>query len=84
MNFPGMDEDKDARTAAALDRRPVVDYSMTRLANGDFYILCPDNEVTPLMDKNAFAGRVKISPKIARRSRAGTPNGKRSSPPLDG
>lgn len=51
MNFPGMDEDKDARTAAAWTADQVVDYSMTRLANGDFYILCPDNEVTPLMDK---------------------------------
>lgn len=23
---------------------------MARLLNGDFYILCPDNEVTPAMD----------------------------------
>jgi hypothetical protein len=24
---------------------------LERIANGDFYILCPDNEVTPEMDR---------------------------------
>jgi hypothetical protein len=28
----------------------VVDYFVERFARGDFYILCPDNAVTPEMD----------------------------------
>ena len=28
----------------------VVDFMMTALERGDFYILCPDNDVTEVMD----------------------------------
>jgi len=28
-----------------------IDHMLERIANGDFYILCPDNEVTPEMDR---------------------------------
>lgn len=30
----------------------VVDFMIDAIAKGDFYILCPDNDVTPAMDKN--------------------------------
>jgi len=31
---------------AALDAEQVADFMMARIAAGDFYILCPDNDVT--------------------------------------
>ena len=32
-----------------------VDYMLARMAAGDFYILCPDNDVTPQMDRKRIA-----------------------------
>ncbi len=51
MNFPGMDEQYDPRPPATWRADQVVDYCLTRMNNNDFYIICPDNEVTPEMDK---------------------------------
>jgi NAD(P)-dependent dehydrogenase (short-subunit alcohol dehydrogenase family) len=33
----------------------VVDFMMGPLRRGDFYIICPDNEVTPAMDRARFS-----------------------------
>ena len=49
MNFPGMTA-VDRKPDAPWSAQQMVDYFMARLMNGDFYILCPDNEVTPAMD----------------------------------
>ena len=32
-----------------------VDYMLARMADGDFYLLCPDNDVTPQMDRKRIA-----------------------------
>jgi len=38
------------KPTGAWSAEQLVDYFIARLLNGDFYILCPDNEVTPEMD----------------------------------
>lgn len=48
MNFPTM---SGRKPDAPWNAEQLVDYAITRLLNGDFYILCPDNEVTPDMDR---------------------------------
>lgn len=50
MNFPGMDEKRDVPPAGAWTANQVIDHFVTRFRNGDFYILCPDNEVTSEVD----------------------------------
>ena len=50
MNFPGMDATRDRKPEAAWTAEQVVAYFLERLFNEDFYILCPDNEVTSEMD----------------------------------
>lgn len=55
MNFPGMDEKTDTQPEAAWTADQVIDYFIKRFTNGDFYILCPDNEVTPEMDAKRIA-----------------------------
>lgn len=49
MNFPGMDEASE-KPAAPWSAAKLVDYVLDRLLHEDFYIICPDNEVTPEMD----------------------------------
>ncbi|WP_428928357.1 SDR family NAD(P)-dependent oxidoreductase [Marinibacterium sp. SX1] len=49
MNFPEA-QPGDKKPDAPWSAEQMVDYFMARLLNGDFYILCPDNEVTPAMD----------------------------------
>lgn len=39
------------RPAGAWSPKELIAYLMPRLAAGDFYIVCPDNEVTPEMDR---------------------------------
>jgi NAD(P)-dependent dehydrogenase (short-subunit alcohol dehydrogenase family) len=50
MNFPSMDEDGGQKPDEPWTADQVVDYFIGRFARGDFYILCPDNAVTPEMD----------------------------------
>lgn len=50
MNFPGMDEVQGVKPAPAWHADQVIDYFITHFRRGDFYILCPDNEVTTEMD----------------------------------
>lgn len=49
MNFPDA-RPEDSKPEAPWSAEQMVDYFMARLLNGDFYILCPDNEVTPAME----------------------------------
>ncbi|TPE45101.1 SDR family oxidoreductase [Amaricoccus solimangrovi] len=49
MNFPDA-KPGDRKPEAPWSAEQMVDYFMARLLNGDFYILCLDNEVTPAMD----------------------------------
>ncbi len=49
---------RGARTekpAGAWTPEEAVDFMIARLAAGDFYILCPDNDVTPEMDRKRIA-----------------------------
>jgi NAD(P)-dependent dehydrogenase (short-subunit alcohol dehydrogenase family) len=39
------------KPAGAWTAEQVVDFMLAGIAKGDFYILCPDNEVTPAMDR---------------------------------
>ena len=57
----------------------VIDYMMPRLEAGDFYILCPDGEVTPEMDHNASAGPPVTSQRTGQRCRGGIRTGKKYS-----
>lgn len=40
---------------AAWTSEEAVEYFITRMAVGDFYILCPDNDVTPEIDRKRIA-----------------------------
>jgi NAD(P)-dependent dehydrogenase (short-subunit alcohol dehydrogenase family) len=44
-----------AKPAAAWTAEQVVEFMLERLAAGDFYILCPDNDVTRAMDEKRIA-----------------------------
>jgi NAD(P)-dependent dehydrogenase (short-subunit alcohol dehydrogenase family) len=49
---------KGARTekpAGAWTPEETVNFMLARIAAGDFYILCPDNDVTPEMDRKRIA-----------------------------
>ncbi|HKE94314.1 MAG TPA: SDR family NAD(P)-dependent oxidoreductase [Povalibacter sp.] len=50
FTFTGMTH-ATQKPAGAWMPEQVVDFMMARLADGDFYILCPDNEVTREMDE---------------------------------
>lgn len=50
MNFPGMDARRDQKPDAPWSAEQLVDYFLARLLNEDFYILCPDNEVSSETD----------------------------------
>ncbi|CUH98601.1 SDR family NAD(P)-dependent oxidoreductase [Leisingera aquaemixtae] len=43
------------KPAAAWTSEQTVDHLLTRMAAGDFYILCPDNDVTPARDQRRVA-----------------------------
>ncbi|MCL6335822.1 SDR family NAD(P)-dependent oxidoreductase [Pectobacterium carotovorum subsp. carotovorum] len=55
MNFPSMDETTDSQPSAAWSANQVIDYFIEHFRQGDFYIICPDNEVTTAMDKKRIA-----------------------------
>lgn len=50
MNFPGMQPDKDSKPAEAWTPDQVIEHFVERYEQGDFYIICPDNAVSPEMD----------------------------------
>ena len=43
------------KPAAAWTSEQTVDYFFKRMAEGDFYVLCPDNAVTPELDRRRIA-----------------------------
>ncbi|AWH51774.1 oxidoreductase [Stenotrophomonas sp. ESTM1D_MKCIP4_1] len=59
MNFPGLDASIDAKPAAPWTAEQVVDYFLARLLNEDFYIICPDNEVSAELDAKRFRWSVE-------------------------
>lgn len=54
FTFTGMSHAAE-KPAGAWSAEQVVDFMLQRLAVGDFYILCPDNDVTREMDEKRMA-----------------------------
>ncbi|CQQ27905.1 TPA: SDR family NAD(P)-dependent oxidoreductase [Yersinia enterocolitica] len=55
MNFPGMQADKDEKPAEAWTADQVIEHFIEHYEKGDFYIICPDNAVSPEMDAKRIA-----------------------------
>lgn len=55
MNFPGMHEETDEKPAEAWTAAQVIDHFIERYERGDFYIICPDNAVSPETDAKRIA-----------------------------
>ncbi|HVY86805.1 MAG TPA: SDR family NAD(P)-dependent oxidoreductase [Caulobacterales bacterium] len=56
FTFTGMTSgDRTEKPAAAWTPEQVVDFMLESIARGDFYILCPDNDVTRAMDEKRMA-----------------------------
>ncbi|CAI3929189.1 Short-chain dehydrogenase (YqjQ) [Commensalibacter communis] len=51
MNFPDMHPTSDDKPEEPWTAKQLVDYFIERLFQEDFYILCPDNAVTPEIDR---------------------------------
>jgi NAD(P)-dependent dehydrogenase (short-subunit alcohol dehydrogenase family) len=54
MNFPGMNAVSDTKPDAPWTAEQVVDYFLARFLNEDFYVICPDNEVSSELDAKRF------------------------------
>lgn len=50
MNFPGVDTAVDVKPPEPWTAEQLIEYFLNRLADEDFYILCPDNDVTQEVD----------------------------------
>lgn len=50
MNFPGSDFAPGTKPDEPWTADQVIDVFVERFRNGDFYIICPDNAVTPALD----------------------------------
>ncbi|MGI4731075.1 MAG: SDR family NAD(P)-dependent oxidoreductase [Janthinobacterium lividum] len=55
FTYTGMTSPRPEKPAGAWTPEQVVDFMIERLARGDFYILCPDNETTPEQDAKRIA-----------------------------
>ncbi len=55
FTFTGMTRRAPEKPAGAWSPEQVVDFMFERLDAGDFYILCPDKEVTRAMDEKRMA-----------------------------
>jgi NAD(P)-dependent dehydrogenase (short-subunit alcohol dehydrogenase family) len=55
FTFTGMTRRAAEKPAGAWTAAQVVDFALERLAAGDFYIICPDNEVTRAIDNARIA-----------------------------
>ncbi len=53
--FTGMTARSEEKPAAAWTPDQVIDFMLDSLGRGDFYILCPDNEVTRAIDERRIA-----------------------------
>lgn len=50
MNFPGLDPLSDQKPDEPWTAEQVIELFLERFRNEDFYIICPDNAVTPALD----------------------------------
>jgi NAD(P)-dependent dehydrogenase (short-subunit alcohol dehydrogenase family) len=50
------------KPAAAWTPEQVIDFMLDAIGAGDFYVLCPDNDVTRTIDEKAFADFMKARP----------------------
>jgi short-subunit dehydrogenase len=70
MNFPGMNEQVDAKPDEAWTSGQVVDYFVEHFTAGDFYIICPDNAVSSELDRKritwAMQDMVENRPALSR------------------
>lgn len=55
FTFTGITQGATTKPAGAWTGEQVVDFMLESLARGDFYILCPDNDVTRAMDERRMA-----------------------------
>jgi NAD(P)-dependent dehydrogenase (short-subunit alcohol dehydrogenase family) len=55
FTYTGMTRTSNEKPAGAWTPEQVVDFLFERLEAGDFYILCPDNEVTRAIDERRMA-----------------------------
>lgn len=55
FTYTGMTSPRSEKPAGAWTGEQVVALMLERLADGDFYILCPDNETTPQQDARRIA-----------------------------
>jgi NAD(P)-dependent dehydrogenase (short-subunit alcohol dehydrogenase family) len=55
FTYTGLTRSQGEKPPAAWTSEQVIDFMMDSLANGDFYILCPDNDVTRAMDEKRIA-----------------------------
>jgi NAD(P)-dependent dehydrogenase (short-subunit alcohol dehydrogenase family) len=55
FTYTGMTRTSNEKPAGAWTPEQVVDFLFERMEAGDFYILCPDNEVTRAMDEKRMA-----------------------------
>lgn len=55
FTFTGLTEGATKKPAGAWTGEQVIDFMLTALVRGDFYILCPDNEATRPMDEKRMA-----------------------------
>lgn len=55
FTYTGMTSPRPEKPAGAWTPEQVIDFMLERLAGGDFYILCPDNETTPAQDAKRIA-----------------------------
>lgn len=59
------------KPAGAWTPEQTVDFMIERIEAGDFYILCPDNDVPRSLDEKRICGRPAISWRTAHRCRGG-------------
>jgi NAD(P)-dependent dehydrogenase (short-subunit alcohol dehydrogenase family) len=55
FTYTGITRTTPEKPAGAWTPEQVIDFMLARLEAGDFYILCPDNEVTRAMDEKRMA-----------------------------
>jgi NAD(P)-dependent dehydrogenase (short-subunit alcohol dehydrogenase family) len=70
FTFTGINARLGSKPAAAWTPDQVVEFMLASLARGDFYILCPDNDVTRAMDERrmqwAMDDLIKNRPALSR------------------
>src|SRR5262249_48418520 len=82
FTFTSINARLGARPSGAWMPEEVVEFMLESLARGDFYILCPDNDVTRRMDERRMQGAIddiiKNRPPSLAGMRTGRPSSRRS------